>query len=171
MAELTEGYAASDIKAICDRAAEIPWEETLKGGEEREIEMDDFLQAIKEQKSSLMAWYRAAEKQLIKSGEQDIYKELFDSIKKFKKIKSREEEIKEILDEEREKLGLPSRRERESIKRLLSKKSEIERMIEITRKKYRDKEIDEKTFSKLIAEYEKRLIETEVKIETLKKKR
>ena len=44
-------------------------------------------------------------------------------------------------------------------------------MIEITRKKYRDKEIDEKTFSKLIAEYEKRLIETEVKIETLKKKR
>ena len=171
LAELTEGYAASDIKAICDRAAEIPWEETLKGGEEREIEMDDFLQAIKEQKSSLMAWYRAAEKQLIKSGEQDIYKELFDSIKKFKKIKSREEEIKEILDEEREKLGLPSRRERESIKRLLSKKSEIERMIEITRKKYRDKEIDEKTFSKLIAEYEKRLIETEVKIETLKKKR
>jgi len=115
-----------------------------------------------------MAWYRAAEKQLIKSGEEDLYKDLFDSIEDFKKVKTGYEKTKEILDKEKPILGIPSKKDREEMEKMISKKNEIERMIEITKKKYREKEIDSETFSKLIADYEKQLVELEVKIETLK---
>ena len=93
LAELTEGYASSDIKAICDSAAEIPWEEALHGKEERKIEMRDFLKAISKQRSSLIPWFEMAKKELEKTGEESVYKEMFDKILEFetkKKIKSEE---------------------------------------------------------------------------------
>ncbi len=76
LAELTEGYASSDIKAICDDAIEIPWEEALHGIPERKANMQDFRSVIKKRKSSLTPWYKLAEREIKKSGESELFSEL-----------------------------------------------------------------------------------------------
>ncbi|MBN2013806.1 MAG: AAA family ATPase [Candidatus Altiarchaeota archaeon] len=157
LAELTEGYAASDIKVICDQSTEIPWQEALKGGEERRINMEDFVKVIKECKTSLTPWYHAAEKQITESGEAEFYSELVDDIRK-----SREK------GEERQKTDMRS--EREELKKLIPQRGEVERKIEAVRKKFYERELDEYAFSELMKEYEKQLIEIEVKMEILKER-
>ena len=171
LAELTEGYSCSDIKAICDSAAEIPWEEVLKGGEERKIEMRDFLEVIGRYRTSLTPWYRSAEKQIAESGEEDLYKELLESIRKFGEATTSEERFREILEEEKSKLGMPSKEERDEINRLLGEKEKIEKKIENARMRYYKGQLDEDIFRKILEEYEKQLIEIDVEIEILKGKR
>ncbi len=83
LAELTEDYASADIKAVCDAAAEIPWEEALKGNPEREITMADFLRAIGKQESSLIPWFKTAQKEIEKSGEAGLYEDLARYILKY----------------------------------------------------------------------------------------
>jgi len=75
LAELTDGYSSADIKAICDAAIRIPWEEAMKTGVQRKATMQDFMKAISKQKSSLLPWYKTTYKQLESSGEIDTYKE------------------------------------------------------------------------------------------------
>ncbi|RLI90420.1 MAG: hypothetical protein DRO89_05885, partial [Candidatus Altiarchaeales archaeon] len=168
---LTEGYSCSDIKAICDSAAEIPWEEVLKGGEERKIEMRDFLEVIGRYRTSLTPWYRSAEKQIAESGEEDLYKELLESIRKFGEATTSEERFREILEEEKSKLGMPSKEERDEINRLLGEKEKIEKKIENARMRYYNGQLDEDIFRKILEEYEKQLIEIDVEIDILKGKR
>jgi len=160
----TEGYASSDIKAICDAAAEIPWEEAMKGGEKRKISMDDFLLAIKKQKSSLKPWYSSARRQILKSGEKEIYEELLNDIEEFENVITPEVAVKKVLEEEKSKLGLKPAKEREEITKLREEKERLEEMIKITREKFKQGEIDRKVLDDLLEEYERKLIEIEVKL-------
>ncbi len=93
LAELTEDYSSADIKAICDSAAEIPWEEALKGNPEREITMSDFLNAISKQKSSIISWFDRIEKDIKVYGEKEEFKDLLDIVLKFEIKRSRKSEI------------------------------------------------------------------------------
>ncbi len=165
LAELTEGYASSDIKVICDFALEIPWEEALKGAEERKVETRDFLEVIKKYRTSLIPWYRSAEKQIVESDEEDLYGELLDNIKKFSKILK----FEEILQEEKSKLGLPSKGARNEIDRLLRGKEGIEKKIENAKSRYHEGQLGENAFRNILEKYEKQLIEINVKLEILKK--
>jgi len=164
LAELTEGHSSSDIKAICDSSAEIPWEEAMRGGEKRNISMDDFLVVIKKQKPSLRPWYSSARRQVLKSGEKEIYEELLDDIEKFESIVTPEVAVKRTLEDEKPGLGLKSAREREESIKMREEKEKLEDMIKLTREKFRQGEIDRKILDDLLEEYERKLIEIEVKL-------
>lgn len=53
LAEMLEGYSGADIRRICEKASDIPFVESVKTGEERNIEMRDLLSAIHEVKPSV----------------------------------------------------------------------------------------------------------------------
>jgi len=72
LARCTIGYAAADVKAICEEAAAIPWKEAFKNGKERPVAMKDFIIAIKKKKSSLPPWYASAKKEIGKQEEKTI---------------------------------------------------------------------------------------------------
>jgi SpoVK/Ycf46/Vps4 family AAA+-type ATPase len=103
LARCTIGYAAADVKLICEDAAAIPWKEAFKGSREREVTMGDFLNAVKKKKSSLPPWYESANKEIgeqkektmvdgkehlkitdskMAAGERESFKELLKVIKK-----------------------------------------------------------------------------------------
>jgi len=103
LARATIGYSSSDLKAIVDEAAAIPWREAFKKGKERKITTEDFIQAVKKRRSSLGPWYEQAKKQIgqqeektivdgkehikvteskLGFGEKEAFKELLDVIKK-----------------------------------------------------------------------------------------
>jgi len=77
---LTDNYSSADVTAICDEAAKIPWRQSVHGQEKREIGMADFITAINERESSLVAWLRIAEKQMRESGEADLFPALADYV-------------------------------------------------------------------------------------------
>ncbi|MBI4399698.1 AAA family ATPase, partial [Candidatus Micrarchaeota archaeon] len=109
LARATVGYAASDVKTICEDAAAIPWKEAFvsqqegKKAKQREVTMRDLIAAVKRKKSSLPPWYESAKKEIgqqeektvvdgkehikiteskMAAGEKEQFKELLDVIKK-----------------------------------------------------------------------------------------
>ena len=46
LALLTEGFTGADIAALCENAAYIPLQESLKNGKKRKITHDDFIMAL-----------------------------------------------------------------------------------------------------------------------------
>ncbi|MDD2655247.1 MAG: AAA family ATPase [Candidatus ainarchaeum sp.] len=72
LAVATAGYASSDLKAVVEEAAAIPWREAFKHGKERSITGSDFLAAVRKKKSSLPPWYEQAKKQIGKQEELTI---------------------------------------------------------------------------------------------------
>ncbi|MCX6695523.1 MAG: AAA family ATPase, partial [Candidatus Altiarchaeota archaeon] len=85
LAEVTEYFSSSDIAAVCDKAAEIPWSESMKGMAKRSLCMDDFMVVLSEWSSSIIPWFNLAEQQLNASGEMDLYPELKRLIDEFRK--------------------------------------------------------------------------------------
>jgi transitional endoplasmic reticulum ATPase len=170
LAELSAGYSSSDIKAVCDLAIEIPWQEALKGGKERGAEMSDFKSVINTYKTSLSPWYAAAEKLIRESGEAEFYKDLAENITDFRlsAMKPKGTEFEKVLQKEKKNLGMISEKD---LKEVLDAKEEIERKIEMVRKKYHKRELDDAMFKEILGEYEKQLIEYDVKTEILKSKR
>jgi len=83
LAELTESYSSSDIKVICDQAADKPWQEALDGGVKRDIILNDFMAAIEKQKSSLIPWFKVAAKEIRESGETEWFKKFSEYILKY----------------------------------------------------------------------------------------
>ncbi|MCL5952609.1 MAG: ATP-binding protein [Chloroflexi bacterium] len=53
IAEMLEGYSGADIRNICDKASAIPFIEAVKTGQERCVEMRDFLTVINQVKPSV----------------------------------------------------------------------------------------------------------------------
>ncbi len=53
LAGMLEGYSGADIRNICDKASAIPFVEAVKGGQDRSIELRDFLTVIHEVKPSV----------------------------------------------------------------------------------------------------------------------
>ncbi|MBD3388723.1 MAG: AAA family ATPase, partial [Candidatus Altiarchaeales archaeon] len=80
LVELTENYSSSDITAICDEAAKIPWSESVHGAEKRAISMMDFMSILNSRESTLVPWLRLAEKQMRESGESELFPELSDYV-------------------------------------------------------------------------------------------
>lgn len=77
LATSTEGYSSSDIAGICNDVRLLPWKHAIKTGQKRKISMDDFISVIKKRPSSLLPWFRMAKVQIERSGEKDIFKELY----------------------------------------------------------------------------------------------
>ncbi|MEA1984100.1 MAG: AAA family ATPase [Euryarchaeota archaeon] len=77
LAELTDSYSGADIAAICKEAADIPLGEALRGGEPRKIEMRDFVTVLNIRKPSIRSWYAEARREIQKSGEEDVFGEIF----------------------------------------------------------------------------------------------
>ncbi len=166
LAELTDGYSAADIEAISNNATNIPWEEAVHGGEERDIKMDDFLEAITQQKSTLIPWFKIAGKQIRTSGEEETYKDLFNTILEFDK--------KKITRETTDKFSLMLTIEKERIenarKNLVnfqSEKENLEKKIELAKTKHQQGELDEEIYKDIIEDYQKRLIEIELKLKEI----
>ena len=164
LAEMTEGNASSDIKALCELAAEIPWEEAMRGKERRKISMEDFMKVIDRKKSSLRPWYSSAERQIQKSGEREIYDDLLDDIEQFKSMAPSVTDVKKTLQDEKKRLGLKTESERGETRKLREEKKKLEEMIKITKKKFKQGEIGQKVLDDLVEEYERKLIEIEVKL-------
>lgn len=99
----TYGYASSDLKAIVEEAAAIPWRDAFKSGRQRSVTTEDFITALKKKKSSLPPWYEQAKKQIgsqeektvvdgkehikiteskLASAEKEAFKDLLDVIKR-----------------------------------------------------------------------------------------
>ncbi|MEM3654339.1 MAG: tetratricopeptide repeat protein [Candidatus Micrarchaeia archaeon] len=116
LARATEGYSSSDIKAISDDAAAIPWIEALKTGKQREITMKDYIEVLdpfaadpikyltaakkpKGKKSSLPPWYESAKKEIGKQEEVETVdgKEI-KRIKEPKMPPGEREYFKELID-------------------------------------------------------------------------
>jgi len=53
LADMLEGYSGADIVHICGKACAIPFIETVQTGEERDVEMSDFMSVIHEVKPSV----------------------------------------------------------------------------------------------------------------------
>lgn len=169
LAELTDGYASSDIKAICNLAFDISLEEVVNTGVGGEIRQSDLINAISKQKSSLASWYKMAKKQILECDEKEIYIDLIKNIEEFEKKFIEKQEIKEILDMEKVKLGIISVRDKETkLKQLNDEKSNIERMIEEARQRYYTRKIDEESFRRIIKDYEEKLIAINIEIRRLK---
>ncbi len=164
LAEMTDGYASSDIKAICEMAAEIPWGEAMRNKERREVCMEDFMKAIDRHISSLKPWYSSAEREIQKSGEREIYTDLVDDIEQFKSTTPTPSDIKKTLQEEKRRLGMKTYSERDETEKLRREKKRFEEMIMITKNKFKRGEIDQKVLDDLVEGYERKLIEIEVKM-------
>ncbi|MEM2917890.1 MAG: AAA family ATPase [Candidatus Altiarchaeota archaeon] len=169
LAELTDGYASSDIKAICDLAFDISLEDVINTGHSREITQSDLITAISKQKSSLASWYKMAKKQILECDEKEIYIDLIRNIDEFEKKFIEKQDIKEILDMEKVKLGILSAKDKETkLSQLYEEKNNIERMIEEARQRYYTRKIDEESFRRIIKDYEERLIALDIEIKRLK---
>ncbi|WP_135604532.1 26S protease regulatory subunit [Methanococcoides sp. NM1] len=77
LAEMTGSYSGADISAICKEAADIPLGEALRGAEPRKIKMDDFIKVLEQRKPSITSWYSEAKREIKKSGEEEVFRELF----------------------------------------------------------------------------------------------
>nr|HML25933.1 hypothetical protein [Methanomethylovorans sp.] len=80
LARITGSYSGADIAAICKEAADIPLGEALRGGEVRKIKMQDFLQAIKQRKPSILSWYISAKDQIMHTGETAAFEDILDKV-------------------------------------------------------------------------------------------
>lgn len=86
LASLTGYYSAADIKTIVDRAAIYAMESSAKTkGKKQRIQQWHLIQAIKERKSSLIPWFKFAEKQMEIEGARESYPDLWEDIQKFNK--------------------------------------------------------------------------------------
>ncbi|MDD5111567.1 MAG: ATP-binding protein [Candidatus Altiarchaeota archaeon] len=91
LASLTEFYSASDIKTVVDRAAMLTLESSAKAPlRKRRIQQWHLIQALKERKPSLIAWFKFAAKQMEVEGAKESYPELWTDIKRFQAHVSRD---------------------------------------------------------------------------------
>jgi len=53
IAQMLEGYSGADIRRICEKACDIPFVESVKTGEERDVERRDLLSMVQQVKPSV----------------------------------------------------------------------------------------------------------------------
>ncbi|MDD5111786.1 MAG: AAA family ATPase [Candidatus Altiarchaeota archaeon] len=165
LSSMTENYSSADIKAVCDHALEIPWEEAFHGGIERQANMADFVRTLKERKSSLPPWYLLAEKQIEGSGEKEFYKELISDINAYKQSLVPASVVADAVKSEREAFVTLQQSERmQKIRGLELKKRKIEDALSLARDSFKKGVLSEEECKKIIIDYQKQLIEIEIEI-------
>lgn len=86
LARRTEGYASAEVSAVCQTAAKIPLRERIREKKpRRELTMADFEQAIAGQGTVLASWYARAAEDLPRLGEAEMFKELIQAAKDYRK--------------------------------------------------------------------------------------
>jgi len=86
LARKTEGYASSEITAMCQRAAKIPLRERIREKKpRRQLNAADFEQALEGQRTILAPWYAKAIKELLGSEQLDIFRELIEAAREYSK--------------------------------------------------------------------------------------
>jgi len=53
LAEMMGGYSGADIRRICEKAGDLPFVESVKTGEERDVERRDLLMVMQQVKPSV----------------------------------------------------------------------------------------------------------------------
>ena len=76
----TDGFSGADIRALCERAADIPLREYFRSHSKRAIEMRDFLTALEQHSSIVRQWFDKAESELRKQRKTDAFPEVADWI-------------------------------------------------------------------------------------------
>lgn len=87
LARETHGFSCADVKALCARAASIPWREALQTKTKRKIELKDFQAALEKTCSTIAEWFAQQQNNPAVSSQQEAYKQLINDIKKFNKLK------------------------------------------------------------------------------------
>lgn len=164
LGELTEGYSGADIEEVCNIAASLPWRDALKGGKERNITMNDFIAAIREHKSSLIAWSLSAEELIKKSGEEFLYKDLLETVRQINRffIGNKKPSLEDAIKQKIKELDI------KELRQLNREKIEIEEKMELLKEKHIAGKIGDDIYLKLMKDYGDRLIEVELKIKNLK---
>jgi transitional endoplasmic reticulum ATPase len=167
LSELTEGYSGADIDQVCNMAASIPWKKALQGGSEQNITMEDFMTAVKEQSSSLIAWSLSAEELIKRSGEEVLYPDLLETVQKLNRLftsggrKEDKPALEKVLAWKLAEL------DRKELTKAMEEKADIEHKIMILEEKYRLKEASEDIYSKMLKEYNEKKNELDAKISEL----
>lgn len=86
LAGLTEWYSCADIAEVVGLARDIPLREALaESRQARRINAVDFTAALTQKKSTLPPWFGLAKQEIIKSGEEDVFKDIMQLIKNYDK--------------------------------------------------------------------------------------
>ncbi|HXT63983.1 MAG TPA: ATP-binding protein [Pyrinomonadaceae bacterium] len=82
IAKQTEGFSGADLAHLCESAAELAMNESMRLQEPRPIRMDDFNQALHKLRPSARAWFETARNFALFANEGGIYDELLDYLKR-----------------------------------------------------------------------------------------
>jgi len=168
LADMTEDYSSADIKAICDHALEIPWEEAYHGGKERPAGMDDFVRTIKERKSSLPPWYLLAEKQVLASGEKEFYRELAAGLEAHKQAELSASSVASInLPSKSEKAAAELEVRQQKIQELEEQKKRMTDAITLAQEELHKGALSEDKYKRIVLDYQKKLIDLEIELKYL----
>ena len=126
--------------------------------------MDDFVRAIAKTKSSLTPWITMAKRELEKSGETDVYKDLYKFLSNYRSCTA--EEYKEIVKQEKEDIET---KKEDDLKFLEIRRTEVADKIKMAQYKYYKRELSSDNFRDIISDYEKQLIELDLHISRMKR--
>jgi AAA+ superfamily predicted ATPase len=175
---LTEGYSSADISAICDDASKIPWEESMQGKPKRPVVMEDFETVLNSRKSSLIAWFNVAKREVAASGEAELYKDLVEYLARrgeaavqpasessgAQKPAEPDKKVETALKSPEREGGLkPLASEENEHENLVREKALLERQVDILKSKFSSGGISEELFKELLKDYERKLIELEAR--------
>lgn len=76
LAAKTEDYSGADLVHLCESAAELAMEDSLRSGQPRPIEMNDFKRALKEIRPSIRPWFDTARNYAQFANEGGVYDDL-----------------------------------------------------------------------------------------------
>ena len=76
VAKITEGFSGADVKALCEKATDIPLKESIRGEKKRNIKNSDLDKAFKTTESVLKQWFNKARVQLTKRKLDEHFKDL-----------------------------------------------------------------------------------------------
>ncbi|MCI0606149.1 AAA family ATPase [bacterium] len=77
----TEDFSGADVAHLCDSAAEVAIEDSLKQNQARAITMSDFKKALKEVKSTARSWFEIAKNYALFANEGGLYDDLVDYLR------------------------------------------------------------------------------------------
>ena len=81
LATATEHFSGADLAHLCDSAAELAMEDSVRSGEVRMITMKDFAKALKEVRPSTSAWLEDARNVVLFANQGGQYDELLAYLK------------------------------------------------------------------------------------------
>lgn len=82
IAKQTDGFSGADLAHLCESAAELAMNESMRLKEPRPIRMDDFKQSLHKLRPSARAWFETARNFALFANEGGVYDELLEYLKR-----------------------------------------------------------------------------------------